>query len=416
MQLDIPTIIATLGAIVSVWLLLVAVSHFSYRRAFGTERLYKRYRRGLVYTSFSAATEIAAERREEIEGFIREFRERTSLPLEFLEFPPEIRNIRRREFSENETEGSWLAARLQNELADDRYLLAGRVIDAITCLRRSEQLDEQDTPTSIRLEPLGSGSGVRGLYPWRVIIETTAIDRIRSLLDPLHDWLGIGIDFATPLPIFQYGRCEAPGGSNGVVGGVLTTKMGSYLVTCWHVLGSECGSQIWPPPRSTPVQFTDSVPDAALLHTGGPCSITNVSMSTRAVRCMEDREVRRANQGNSKFIKSTERGRHRSRIDFPEVRYFKIGRHEYVGPHVLITTYFVRRFWVYWPLFARRFSNQGESGTWVLDQQSGAWLGMIVGGYEPPLVGTILLSGHHLLDAVGNSINSGIRPDASVIE
>ncbi|MCC5902747.1 MAG: hypothetical protein JJT87_12585 [Halomonas sp.] len=411
MQFDIPTNIAVVVAIVASWGVIVLVSHLSYRRAFGSERLYKRYKRGLPYVTSEQALEVATERREHIEGFIREFGDRKSFPLEFLERPPEFTQIASRQFEDDGVTGAWHAARLRDELTDDRYLLAGRVIDAITCLQRTGQLSEKDSPSSIRLEPLESRFGQHKMFPWRVVIESAAHERICRLLEPLQRWFGVGVDFAKPMAIIPYGMCKGGGGaSEGVVGGTLTINNDEFYVTCLHVLSDMCGSQYWPPTGYKSRQFTEMEPDAALLHTGGPCSLTREVRHSFDVICMKATDIKWAQKGDVKFKKSTDTSRRRAKIDIADVRSFFMSGRDYIGPHILLTPHFVKRFWVYWPLFPRRFSRQGESGTWIVDEDSHEWLGMIVGGYEPPLIGTVVLAGHHLLDATGASLNSGVWP------
>ena len=409
MQIHVLSIVFVVAIILGCWGALVLFSHLSYRRAFSAEFLYKRYKRGLPYVTSEEAYDIANYRREQIERFLQEFGGEKFLPYEFLERPEYYSEFAPRRFEGDIAVSAWHAARLRDELTDARYLLAGRVIDLVTYFFRKNYLSEEDMPSSIRIEPIKLGYRSREMYPWRIVIESSVPDLMYNLLEPLKGWIGVGVDFAKPIATTAYRVCaEGNCASEGVVGGALKFEYDedSLFVTCRHVLCEKCPYEYKPPTKYWYSDFTDMEPDVALLRVGGPYSLKSYSR----VRCMNATDIQWARKEDVKFKKSIDKSRCRAKIDIAEIRMFHMGGQDYIGPHVLLTPHVVKRFWVYWPLFPRRFSRRGESGTWVVEDESNDWLGMVIGGWEPPFIGTVVLAGHHLLDGTGAFLNSKASP------
>ena len=86
-------------------------------------------------------------------------------------------------------------------------------------------------------------------------------------------------------------------------------------------------------------------------------------------------------------------------VRFAKVQGVKLGRYFYRGYHFELTPYFTSRFGIYFPL-SRSFSVPGDSGSWVLTVGSREWMGIVIGGFDPPNNNmTMALASDYVLEA-----------------
>ena len=302
---------------------------------------------------------------------------------EFLEAPPEFERARANEFPLNSPDAIGQAVRLQWQLESDEFLLADRVVDAVVSLRRNSKPSftgesfifdtESEGYPSIKLlpEPELIESP---FFPWFVQIETKFPQWYVSQLRPIADWLGIGVRFAPPSRVVLQGKCKVGSGMKGVVGGGLRGAIGDFGMTCAHVLSPECQSVV---STCSPANL-GNCPDAALIRAGTPCFKTpDAGQLCTAATAAEVRDTRLKKQLVTKGRSSRKTGY----ITCP-VMEVESGGTTFRFPHLQIAPLTVPLLGRFSAIFERAFSYEGDSGTWVFNQQTGRWLGMIVAGDE----------------------------------
>lgn len=335
----------------------------------------------------------AAERRDHLFSFLQRFEvsleqdaaeSRRALPMEFLEVPPAFRS---RELSGTSIEGyderAGQMARLRWQLKSDHLLLVERVVDAIVASRRilgpeRKLYDQSPQPFSIeyplvRLSAYDSRLDSRGLFPWKVVIESDRPLRDFQVISDMNDWLGIGVDLAPRRRVRLFGRCQMPGGLDGVVGGILHDGVAEYAMTCSHVLAANCGSVFL---RGNPTRESNQ-PDAALIRGSNPC----FRLSDLLVNCVSADEafIEQSIQKKSTVEKRHPNVRQNKGVIRSRVSAFDLNGYLFRFPHLEVLPWnsklsrFTR-------LFDRPFSKEGDSGSWVFDVASDRWLGMVVGG------------------------------------
>ncbi len=327
----------------------------------------------------------AQERRKVIQELSRPsetWRSRFLISYEFLEQPPESLKTNINEFSIESADAIAQAVRLDWQIKSDELLLAERVVDAIITLRRT-LLTQEDWGD----EPLFSGEFETyptvkliyeqhleefGLFPWTVLIETQFASFYSRRLRNFGDWLGIGIRFGRPSRAHMYGKCKMGSGSKGKVGGILQGSTGSYGMTCAHVLSAECGSVVCTLNPSS----GDDQPDAALINTASGCFSTPshpklcIAASEADVRkALIDKEPVRKGQSSNKHGYLSCRV-HEIPIDGKSFRF----------PHVQIVPPTIPLLGRFSSALVSAFSQEGDSGTWVFNDETSHWLGMVVAG------------------------------------
>jgi hypothetical protein len=246
-------------------------------------------------------------------------------------------------------------------------LLFARVTDALTCILRGAILSQdaqqvsQPAPTfdvSLRRLPRWERRGRR--FDWIAVVGTDHRELFRAQLLRLQDWLGIGVDFAGPLDVQLQRSCQQTPDNLGTVAGCLRSLSGraDYALTCAHVIPS-CEKR-----RFATLKPGSEVPDAALLkpHTG--CLTPQVSGSPLRAATVEeiktlhsDDKLMRRVGGHSWSYQGWVSDR---------VASYPVEKLVYEFPACIVK---LKRNWygpVLWPLFRRRFTKKGDSGSWVV--------------------------------------------------
>ena len=329
---------------------------------------------------------------------------------------------------------------LSQQLAESQYLLIERVVDALICFFRARKLTVSEFPTCVYLDSLPGRKRLRlGKFPWRVVMAVSNPLAIKQLFanQSMREWLCIGVDviparriaarpdheppedFSSSSPsLVPQGRCtQGQDGLEGTVGGVLRSSLGqSSGVTCRHVLSSTCGSLRWPsfPVRPANNEFTQQSPDAAFINLGSGC-FDRPSVHAVSVWVANQSRIERAVMESAKLVKTPRNSAVRGVVKTAYVSGFRLGSYFYRGPHIEIAPYFFRKLGIIWPI-SRRFSRPGDSGCWVIDNATGAWIGMVIGGYESPHIGTMAIAAHFVTDAYRRLSNSPGSPVAESFE
>jgi hypothetical protein len=409
------------------WVMLLRHSHALYLRRIGQ---YGKARNVVPYVSHAKAREAADDRRAKIESAIKEVDNRGVVFQEFLEIPPVLSNELdrvRQPFESDESDPFWHTALLSLQQESDQHLLVERVTDTIVCLQRSGWITPAEFPSHIRLEPIPSG--MRGdQFPWRVVIATDHPVPLEKWLryPGIQYWLGIGIDLVPasaaesrrkkqkeppaegrPNPRARaHGACRVgDDGMYGVVAGILQDGDAEYGVTCRHVISSECGALSWPsqPVRPQTGIYTRHSPDAAFVKLQHECKpkgfcFVNLGVRSAQISALDQAAIEMAANNGSTLKKAPDADGTRGVVIAARVSSFKLGDYTYRGAHVLIAPQFYKQYLVTWPI-SRRFSVDGDSGSWVMDEGTGAWLGMIVGGAEWPNTQTYAIAANYVLRA-----------------
>jgi hypothetical protein len=404
--------IATVGA----WVTLSLISRSLQKRQLG--RWPVRYR--IEHPPFALSVEACDERRRAVQAHLRQYSFDNGLALEFIERPPGTQDAAPRELSSEDPARFWLVSRLRLQLEKDQYLLLERVTDALVWLERLGRITPQQFPYSIRLERLSAREAGEN-FPWKVVVACDEPEKLfLHLADPaMRNWLGVGVDFISRKPSAKqtsgkrppeitptttagaFGRCSSGSdGLEGTAGGAIECDGELFGVTCRHVLSSQCGAVVWPnsPVRPVAKEFTQDCPDVAFIRLTDCFNEDGHSSTEIAIPgCQPDLEfavVRR-----TRLRKRPQRDSTDGVAVTAAASGFKLGKYFYRGPHFEMTRYFVKRFGISFPLFSRRFSKQGDSGSWIVDEAHRKWLGMIVGGYEPPVTCSVAISAEYINDA-----------------
>jgi len=290
-----------------------------------------------------------------------------------LEIPPGFDIGKADELSEAEAVSQQL--RFQCYRSSAPLLLMDRAVDLLEVFSRVGFLPRWPI-FSVHLEYDRQRRSEERLSRWRIVIGYPDRDRLRALLQPFNDWLGLRIAIRAPHSIKLQGQCREPGGGPGQCGGRMRTAgdASEYLVTCEHVLAPGCQSTISPriPPGAT------SPPDIAVIRPNA-CFQTDRQSSPVLPASSEDLLQASARRESVAFASraSIRRGLLRS----PAPGYAtKDGRFWRV-PCVRIEAPGIR-----WPLkrllgIGQRFSRAGDSGSWIVlvGRDESIWAGMVVG-------------------------------------
>jgi hypothetical protein len=275
--------------IAAAWGILSALSRLLRRRQLG--RWPVRYR--IIQPGRLSSLNASEGRRSAVLNHLRRFSDENGVPLEFIERPPGLEDIRLREYGRQDPVRYWLASRLALQLERDENLLLERVTDAFVCLERLQRITPDEFPYLIRLERLGSAEWNDDAFPWKVVV---CCDEPLQLAEHFGDpaiqtWLGIGVDFISqkrpsarisreappeaspPTAAVAQGRCRIGGdGLEGTVGGILEDATQTLGITARHVLSTGFGSVAWPT-GSMPAaaEFTQDSPDVAFIRLDSGC-------------------------------------------------------------------------------------------------------------------------------------------------
>jgi len=416
------------------WAAVAVLSRILHNRQLGHGR--KRYQ--IAPPPLQTSMAASADRRRALTRHIERFSSEGGIGLEFIEHPPGLENVRAREFPLNDVARYWHASRLNLQLEDDGFRLLERVTDTFVCLQRAGRISADQFPYAIHLQRKSAKTKL--IAPWLAVISSDEPDVLFKVLEDLEirDWLGIGIDFvsrkskthrnengpeATPTPpsaapsaprggappaaaagggaAVAFGRCTLGNdGLDGRVGGTIGLGGQKIGVTCRHVLSTDCGSIAFPmyPLRPLPADFTQEVPDVAFIKLNNACFSEDTAHVSEDISAMSQDDLDKAVKSRIIVAKSPRTDRRRGVIVTSEMSGFKLGNHFYRGPHFGLTQYFVNVLGITWPLW-KRFSKPGDSGSWIVNRETKAWYGMVVGGYEPPVTLSVGISAAYVLDA-----------------
>jgi hypothetical protein len=361
----------------------------------------------LPYTKYETAVRHAEQRRRRLRAQLAEVGAEGVLRREFLEIPPGMENVRTRTFADNLPEALGQMARLRWQLEADELLLAERLVDAIVLLRRQGARYPPPTTESyplVKLEPLGA-AGRDDLFPWKAVIETDEQEFYVQTLKPLQEWLGLGVDFAPRRSVKLFRQCIEPGGSEGVIGGLVEDSE-RFAMTCHHVLSPTCGSvKVRGNPYDSPEMIlnqpdVDNEPDAALIDVNTPCLDVPAGSRMKRFTSATQQLVLQSAARRVKVFKLNARPKKNPGFVFSPVPIMPTSEYgaAFRFPHVEIKPYQQSYFsgWLRLPLFNNYFSQQGESGSWVVEKEMGIWFGMVIAGMEDGT--TFAALGQPLLD------------------
>jgi hypothetical protein len=332
------------------------------------------------------ARDVAAERQQFLQNQLRQYS--SALPeTEIIEIPPTLAEVYERRALSRQSANARLVGLLYQR-GEEQSVLFGRVVDAISCFVRSRGAvsSSPDTPplsAEIVLRKLRWWERWPGEYPWVALVRTKRTVDFVHFLEPLRNWLGIGIRVAQPAGWTPQRNC-VHSNEQGTVAGYFGTRdpKVKYALTCAHVLPESCPQyRITRQPRSEASQ-----PDAALLHQHACVDDVRDGARTRFV---SERLLRRLWREKSPVRRA---GGYSQRV----LGYVKHREAAYVAkdgtaeefPACVVKTRRVRyaRGLLPRPFFRRRFSQQGDSGSWVVVDESAtdtpSWLGMVVAGGE----------------------------------
>ncbi|MGF6126969.1 hypothetical protein QF019_002178 [Pseudomonas frederiksbergensis] len=407
-----PVYVLALASIVLLYLIAILGSRFwltALRRG-------KRIRRVLLPAQPSIiAYRAADERRRKILEVLEEHENSDYPGAELIEIPPgyayQLRDDRYERNSDEERASYWWLARLRMQLSETHYLLTERVTDLIVTLFRAGQLRPDQFPSLIFVERVQHQEN-DDLFPWQVVIETNSPEAITQWFvdKEVSEWIGIGVQLSVPRPsknspitnnggtvappsAFPNGKCiDGKDGLEGTMGGVFNLPSGEALgVTCWHVLGAECRSRVWPvTPGPGAPNFNEKYPDVAIINLGGPCFPVE-GTKLRRVSTANAGQIDAALQAFSIMRKSSSNHRPDGVIRKGYVSSFTLGNSFYRGHHFSVELDFKNVLGIIVPL-SRHYSEPGDSGAWILDDKFERWFGMVVGGFTSPGIETIALS------------------------
>lgn len=386
----------------------------------------KRVRQNIIPTqTLESAYNAADIRREKILNILYETERSDFDAPEFIELPPTLsealftQSQKPENLQERQNIAHWRTARLLMQLNESRYLLTERVTDLIVSLLRAEKIRPHEFPSAIFLERLHPNTG-DAFFPWRVVIETNYPRALAPwfLREGVLDWIGIGIQFSVPIDrlkdsanrrddgtstpplIFSLGKCiVGTNGREGTVGGVFRHSTGvAEGLTCRHVLTSTCNSLRWPEiPGAGATGFSELFPDAALIDLRAPCFKVGGTKSRR-VSIANAGQIDSAVSASTKIRKSTNNTSLNGIIKHGYLSSFNLGTSFYRGHHFVVQPEFKKRLGIIFPII-RSFAKPGHSGDWILDEKLEVWFGMVVGGYVPPNIGTVVLSAELIANA-----------------
>ena len=350
---------------------------------YGIEIVVTRFSEGkqkpLVRVKWDEARASAAERRAFIETILNEHR-REPARFEILETPPGFEETPRYGPLDDLSSNAQMV-QLLYQTESEQALLFGRAADAVICIARRPSADYAvSTPAKIDIALRRAHWWERrsDRFPWIVVIATDNPALFKYRLRELRSWLGVNINIRPFTSMALQRQCRHSNERGTVAGLIRSPSEGvDYAVTCAHVIPRNCiETRI---PSNVDTVGTPGQPDVTLLKMHdcvGPRRATAVLPIYRRMRgqvIAAKRAVVRVGgysprvQGYVKY----------------ELRQFQIEGVLHRFPACTIEMKRVKYCrGIPWPLRKKPFSLDGDSGSWViLDDSSGRrWLGMIVAG------------------------------------
>lgn len=352
---------------------------------FFVKKHFRKHKKLLSPRGPSQARRRAEERRRFITLYSDELR------LEIIEAPPGF-NVERRFLEHAEVAAQ--RARLNSQFDFDELLLAERVIDALIVFQR-HYLDRTPLP-AVHVFPDSSDFG------WKIVLETDFPEKYKEYLLSLHDWFAIRIDVAPAKQIKPFGRCAEPFDKEGVAGGMFLEhspqNTNRYRVTCSHVVAPACASVFL---RSE--GEGDQTPDVALIKETSRCFNDEKLSKFSSCHPASGIELEVLTKAKSKVTMKRGRKRRAGYIA-SRVRGFPVGDRYYRFPHCMIFPY-MPRILLALPFWRKPFSQGGDSGSWLFEEISGDWVGMLVAG-DRSFLYSYVIEPEPLLDYCRDSVRT----------
>lgn len=324
------------------------------------------------------AGDAAAQRQRYVQSQLAQFANQPP-DSELLEIPP-ILAERINSLPLTPEAGDARLVTLSFQQEREEFVLFGRVIDALSCLLRTVELN-QVREVEVVLRHLRWWELSLNEYPWVVVVRSNRRRELADALLSIREWLGIGVHMAKPGRWRPQMRCSTSGKDGTVAGYVASRASGErFPLTCAHVVGAKCQQALIN--RQT---GRNREPDAALLV---PHSCCDPWKDGREVALVSTAEIDTAMKQQLKIRRAG--GSARPGIGYVKNRlacYLSGQTSEYFPTFIAESwpmSFVVNLF--SWPPFFRRFSEPGDSGAWVLvddkNAERPAWLGIVVAGGE----------------------------------
>jgi hypothetical protein len=280
---------------------------------------------------------------------------------------------------------------VETQLEQPDLLLAGRVgdylVDAMrdfcrTGERRFGELVGELAPVvTVKPVPRLLRALRRDLFAMRVVIMSPRPDLLRRIFEAVGSPAGIGVDIVRGglvEPQLQ-GSCVVGGGRSGTVAGSVETPNGTtFRPTCAHAVAPDCPSTRPSPPPPPQWREVTYLPDAVLLDGRARCFELG---AVHPVLAAENSQIRKLVARCARVRRAGGRGGGHGRL---QSRVVGIPNSHGDGlcnfSSLMIDPR--RRLWLLWdsPLRGRGFSQEGDSGSWVVDEEERIWIGMVVSG------------------------------------
>jgi hypothetical protein len=373
------------------------------KRIFRGEQSKKYFLRGRE----SILREMAEGRRRRI----REFLDNENINrYEFIETPPNYDSLPTRYFELKEDEIAQ-RIRLEWQLQNDYLLIAERIVDAVLFFSRlnnsSKTLRTEGLPT-IKIKLNNKAPGWKKNSRYIAVVETSYIEYYRDLFAELEKWFGIPIKFEPESEVKLLGQCQIGGSFTGLTGGKLTSGGTVFHMTCEHVLSATCNSVVY---RSN--SLNGQQPDAALLMDGVPCFNVLPKNSSTLTCATPDDLILFSNQRSPVCKIYPGKNKPIGFISCHVCGYSINGVYKRF-PTVQIFPKRTRYGLLALPLIKKNFSYEGDSGTWVIEQDTGKWIGMVISGDPSDYFTTYVEEAQPLLDyfsaVISNNKNINLTP------
>jgi hypothetical protein len=286
-------------------------------------------------------------------------------------------------------------ARLRWQSRSTGLLLLERAADLLEAVISRDWIEVRPGSVAISLEPLPIHARRRNRPPWRVVICAPDDFRLRDAFVSATEFLGIGVYLRAESKFKAFSNCTAGnGGLDGVVGGIVrssTDRDHDHLVTCAHVIADGCHSLEHPTPPSPP-----EVPDAVLLRPN-PC-FPGPRATAQQVFPTDDADTARLQLTRSPIFLVRSNGRQsRGWLKYPVGAVTGPTGQLVRFPHYSVQPFRYRIGFLRWPPFHPHFARAGDSGSWVTEESTKLWVGMVDSGYDDHS-DTLVADGRALLD------------------
>ena len=306
--------------------------------------------------------------------------------------------------------------RLRWQIQSYGFLLLEGVIDALDqFLRSRRKLSLEPGSVSVSLQPITRRSLSGRRLPWRVVIHAPDYVDMEDMPFGDPDVIGIGVDVGSASDYRFLGGCtDGYGGMDGVVGGVLRIDDNvvcgpDFLLTCRHVLSSECRSLRYPTSNNA-----EDAPDAALLYPTDCFSYPYPDRDAIRVYPATVGDIDQIQLSQSSLVLNRSDGnRTRGWLKYPVGAVIGPTGKLIRFPHYSIQTFRYRIGFLRWPVIRTSFAHPGDSGTSVIERNTGLWVGMVTQGYGHDS-DTLVVDARSLLDYFDCLVHETPNPDGEI--